>query len=397
MVRETQVEGASATTATAGSATRPPHAGPAIFVALVSLVTLIFAFGFAVFLRVQPQSDLTIHLEYARRIHSTADLTSPHFLFQLLVKAVHTLQISYETAAAWVLGLCYGGMALLIAFEIEHRGGRLTPLRAFVIVPALLLASHIFLFTVRRPNLYYGYFAPIVYHNPTQQLNKLFALWIYFLYRSELLSSKQPSGRTVPALSALCVLSALAKPSFLLAFVPTAALYGVRDLVRRHWRHARIAAIGIVVPSALVLAWQAHMEFGAGAPARIAFAPFTTFDATETLYKLPASFAFPLVVAAAAVFSRQVDEGLRFVWILTVISLAATLTIVESGEYLLAGNFAWTGQTAAFLVYVESALLLMTRPVFPWRLPAWVVFGVHVACGIAWYAVMFSKSRPDWL
>ena len=61
------------------------------------------------------------------------------------------------------------------------------------------------------------------------------------------------------------------------------------------------------------------------------------------------------------------------------------------------GNFAWTGQTAVFLVYVESMLFLLTQSRRAWTRVAWIVFGLHVACGLAWYCLMFSPDRPAWL
>jgi hypothetical protein len=89
-------------------------------IALFSVATLVFAFGFASFLRVQPVADLDIHIDYARRLRSFADLTSPHFLFQALLNGIHALGLSYETAAAWLLGVCYGGMAVLIGREMSN-------------------------------------------------------------------------------------------------------------------------------------------------------------------------------------------------------------------------------------------------------------------------------------
>ena len=370
---------------------------PGTTVALFVLPTLVFTYGFASFLRIQTVADLDIHIAYAQQLRSLADLTSPHFLFQVLLNGIHALGLSYETAAAWLLGSCYGGMAVLIGHDIERRGVVLSPLRTVMLVTALLLASHIFLLTIFRRNLYAGYFVPIAYHNPTQQLNKLFALWIYFVYRSQFLSAQPARLSSIPVLAGLCVSSALSKPSFLIAFVPTAAMYAARDLITRRWRQVLVCIAGIGVPSALILAWQARMAYGVGTPVQVAFAPFVVFDASQTLYKLPASLAFPLVVAAAAWWTRTSDAGLRFIWILTALALFATLGLVETGERMMQGNFAWTGQTAVFLVYVESMLFLLTQPRQAWVRSAWVVFGVHVVCGLAWYGLMFSADRPAWL
>ena len=372
-------------------------------VALFALATLVFGYGFASFLRVQPVADLDLHIDYARQLRSLSNLTSPHFLFQLLLNGVHALGLSYETAAAWLLGICYGGMAVLIGRDIAHRGVVLSRFWTVTLVLCVLLASHIFLLTVSRRNLYAGYFVPIAYHNPTQQLNKLFALWVFFVYRSQFLSvpgAPRPAAASlwsIPVLGGLCVSSALAKPSFLIAFVPTAALFAVWDLITRRWRQVLMSAAAIGVPSALVLAWQARFAYGVDTPVQVAFAPFVVFDAAETLYKLPASLAFPLIVAVGALVSRTWNASLSFVWVFTALALFATLGLVETGERMMQGNFAWTGQTAVFLIFVESMLFLLTQSRRAWVRAAWVVFGIHVACGLAWYGLMFSPDRPSWL
>jgi hypothetical protein len=63
-----------------------------------------------------------------------------------------------------------------------------------------------------------------------------------------------------------------------------------------------------------------------------------------------------------------------------------------------AGNFAWTGQTAVFLAYVESALFLVSRrwPT-PWRRAGWLVYAVHVVCGLIWCGAVFFPQRVELL
>jgi hypothetical protein len=74
-----------------------------------------------------------------------------------------------------------------------------------------------------------------------------------------------------------------------------------------------------------------------------------------------------------------------------------TLFLGEAAR-LLDGNFAWTGQTAVFVVYVESLLLLVGRPdLLRWRRAAWATFAVHVLCGIMWYGLIFSTDWERWL
>jgi hypothetical protein len=356
----------------------------------------LFGKAFSSFLELHGSSDLTAHIAYAHVIRSLGDVRTPHFLFELLIKAGEAVGIGDRDAAVWVLGACYGGMAVLIGYEMHRRRIVTTPLRAFALVMSILLASHIVVFTLQS-HLYQGFFVPTSYHSPTQQLNKLLALVIYFVYCRQFLGGARASWSSVPVLAILCVLSAIAKPSFLIAFLPAVALYAAYDLVRFRWHQALLCLLGIGIPSVLTAIWQTRQIGSAGDPISVAFMPFVVFNASETAYKLPLSLAFPLVVAAGALWTRTSDARLRFIWTFTAVALFVTLCLVEAGTRMMHGNFAWTGQTAVFLVYVESMLFLLAQPPRLWTRVAWVVFGLHVVSGVMWYSTAFIKGSQAWL
>jgi predicted RND superfamily exporter protein len=48
----------------------------------------------------------------------------------------------------------------------------------------------------------------------------------------------------------------------------------------------------------------------------------------------------------------------------------------------MAGNFGWTAQTAAFLLYVEALLLMARKWETRFKPVLLVVLSVHVACGV---------------
>jgi hypothetical protein len=383
-------------TAAATIPAAPDRSLVATWVALFITGTVLFGKAFSSFLELHGSSDLTSHITYAQRIGALSDITTPHFLFELLIKAGAAVGFGEQAVAVWLLGACYGGMAVLIGYEIHRRGIVTTPLRAFASVTAVLLASHIFLLSIGS-HLYQGFFVPTAYHSPTQQLNKLLALVIYFVYCRQFLGGARASWSSVPVLAVLCVLSAIAKPSFLIAFLPAAALYAAYDLFRFRWHQALLCLVGIGIPSALTSIWQTRQIGTAGDPISVAFMPFVVFNANETMYKLPLSLAFPLVVAAGAVWTRTADARLRFIWTFTAVALFVTLCLVEAGKRMMHGNFAWTGQTAVFLVYVESMLFLLSQPPRIWTRVAWVVFGVHVVSGVLWYSTAFIKGSQSWL
>ncbi len=162
--------------------------------------------------------DLYVHIKHAKNIRSVID-TSPHFLYELLIKILSSITtISLELSSSIVLGACYGIMAVAIFTEINRRSPSGNLLLTACCCFFSLIASHIFLFTLFVPNFYYGYFVPTAYHNPTQQLNKLFALLIWFVYCRHFLSAPSVKGPTIILMAVLCILSAIAKPSFLIVF-----------------------------------------------------------------------------------------------------------------------------------------------------------------------------------
>jgi hypothetical protein len=159
-----------------------------------------------------------------------------------------------------------------------------------------------------------------------------------------------------------------------------------------HWLTAMA-----VLPTIAVLLWQAGRTYDTSTDASVIYAPFAVFSLQSTLTKLPLSLAFPFVVAAAASWSGAWNVPLGFTWLFLIVGMAVTLLLGESGDRLTHGNFAWTGQTAVFLAYVESMLFVVTTRIDArWRRVAWAVFGVHVACGILWYGLAFSSKWHDY-
>lgn len=376
------------------------HAGLFVF------ASTIFVVAFGVFLGVQPRSDLDIHLAVASNLHSISDITYPHFLLQLLVKMWVAVGVPDRVGLALLLGACYGGMAVLFARELERRGVALSAPRLWGLTAAVLIASHVFLPTALRHNFYYGYFVPVVYHNPTQQLCKLFALWIWFRYCRDFLWGAAPTWRQSLGTGILGALSAVAKPSFLIAFLPLSGLIGLWDLLRLRWARAFRFGVGIAAPTTAILLAQAYSFYGPDAGGELMFAPFAVFNASQTQYKLPLSLLFPLVLLAGtligAVRHQSADAAghraaWRAVWALAAIGLFETLCLGERSR-LMDGNFAWTGQTCVFLLYIESLLaLLAARVARPMRIVAWAAFALHVLSGAIWYGAVFFPERVNYL
>jgi len=316
-------------------------------------------------------SDLHVHIEYAKSISSVFDIVSPHFLFQLLlIGFVHVAPLSYEVAAAAILGMCYGGMGLLLAAELR-RSRTLFP---WAWATALLVASHVFLPTLFTPNFYYGYFSPTAYHSASQQLNKLFALAIWFLWWHRFIYDA-PTLRSSIGMAAACVASAIAKPSFLIGFLPVSGLFAASRLIlQRDTAAAMIYLWAIAVPSFMPLFVQALTTYG-GEGTQIIFAPFAVFESPRSVVlRLPFTLIFPLTVTVIYGFKPR----LMAAWLFFAVGIAYSFLLAESGPRTRQGNFAWTAQTGVFLLYVEAGLILASR----FSRIAFATFALHTTFGL---------------
>lgn len=355
-----------------------------------AIATALFSIPFYGYLKNNAQtSDMWIHLKYAEQITALSDIKSPHFLYQLILKLLHSIfGISYESATVLALALCYGGMAAILCHSFKTASVNKPNFWILVLTPVLvLIASHIFIQSALQHNFYYGYIAPIVYHNPTQNLSKFISLLIMTIYYSVVIyngpTRKEILYFTLPV---LIILSALAKPSFLIVFLPCAVvieLYRFTFLSRYQAVHNLTL---IALPAATVLIFQYLMTFSSPQSGNgLEFAPFIVYGgASDVLTKLPGTLLFPLFTLCIAVITRRLTPRLIFSWFMLIIGLGISFCVVESGPRMMQGNFAWTGQTVIFLLYAESALFLFSQP-FSQTWVGWTALIPHVACGFVWY------------
>ncbi|MGJ7612697.1 hypothetical protein [Variovorax sp. GB4R4] len=335
----------------------------------------------------QEPADLWNHIQYAKSIHQWSDVVSPHFLFQLLVIAIaKASSLSYEAAAIVLMSLCYAGMAGMIGAQIRRSSPRGSPMGALSVAVLVLLVSHIFVQTALALNFYYGYIAPTVYHNPTQVLSKALSIAVLFAY-FRVAFEGQKGAVWMVILPVGVILSAVAKPSFLIAFLPCVCAVEFYRALSGSWKAALRNLTLVAIPACIVLALQYRVTFnGSPGGGGLGFAPFAVYGGpADVLKKLPGSLLFPVVAAVVIWRQRAKANRLLFAWFLYAVGMTISICVVESGGRMMQGNFAWTGQTVTFLLYVESAIAVAA---VAWRRawPAWAAFGLHVIFGAIWYS-----------
>ena len=347
---------------------------------------------------VNGSGDYRNHVRFAKSFYETGKLPAPHFLLHALIAGLFAAHLapSFDAACRLVLIGSYVAVAhiLYAAFRHALRGFQIgRPRGVFLLSLAVMLAEPINLSHAYQ----IGYLWPEPYSIPTSILMKPFALAGFFLAAGCL--SKRAMG--LAAVAALCVATVagtLSKPSFIICIVPGAAVVAIFRL----WEGSPISwrglLLGLYLPAIATLGWQFRETYsGAGTDVAyhdsIIWAPLKVMSlyATNLPLKLALSALFPLTVTAICWRRARREVALQLGWGVFVSGAAYTYLVAEKDHWR-AGNFAWSGYIATFVLFVASVLVfgqvLATKSTRGWPiLVCGAVLALHVACGV----------RMDWV
>jgi hypothetical protein len=399
-----------------------------VFVYIYETRLLVFFFS-------QPISAYYAHIEFAFKLGETDALSSPHFLYQLLVIAAVNLfypnngkpNLADYLAAGQLVstGVCivlFILLYLLFRHVLKRIGFHYSFFSALAAL-TLMVASAINVLVFVDRHSYFGYLPLNVLNGPTLTLLKVFTLPLFFLADAIFSVAHSSNKWLVPGAALLSVLSALAKPSFTVILLPAVGLLVGYKLLRKEYINWMLLLFGIILPSIIVLGWQYYVsyvsqwgelsrddKFGA---TRIGFYPFGQFIAWKVplfllLPKMILSILFPLVVYVA--YWKRAIKNFRFnfAWLIFLFGCLSTYFFVEiyigSGQISRAGNFTWSGLIGVFIIFVAAGLFfvkqILEHP--PGEKIAWLRLGasitalvLHVVFGLLWYFnqfLLFSKS-----
>jgi hypothetical protein len=326
--------------------------------------------------------DFGGHAGFAQRIVESgiSSLPTPHFLYQLLeILLVAVIPgLTFKTAGFFIVLAADIATAILI-YQLLRRtneeaalpGGRKALVYILLSVSLFLVFPIVFsrALVVADARAYSALIYAVSLHNPTYLLLRPFAVAITWLGARQLLATPFRWQASAVTLAALTVLSLLAKPSFLMAFVPALGLVLAYRFVRGTRQGVWLIVGSFFVPAALVLGWQywytyspqaqaAYSTFG-GEPARIAFAPLELFlgwwdmSAADIPLQILLSVAFPAVVYLAYFPQARRTLALNLAWLTFLIGQSYGLLLVERPNTPSA-NMLWSGKIGLFVLFVVT-------------------------------------------
>lgn len=379
---------------------------------------------------------------------------TPHFLYHVSAAIIYLISPinDINVAAAWVMILSYLGVILILYWQLSReKTFTLSIPHLFwisILVLSLLIITPISVFT--PDNMYFGFFASHVYHNPTINIMKPFSLLLFFMTVKIFFNNKPLSSWWILPFGLVTFLSLVAKPSFIIAFIPALALlsiflisWRIQDLppiIRRPWYILRaftnqnnvetenlprllqasyvnwvVLIGGIVLPAFFVLLYQTMTWTSAGGIELKAFHVldlwayhFEPAANQNLLYKFIMSCAFPLLVYVLHINQTHKNISFNLGWILYFVAAGYYYFFVDLTRAD-AGDFTWSSQIAALILYYVAAIFLFRNyskffDAQQMTISRWGslvlcsgVFLLHVISGIYWFYLHYTQPVEELL
>jgi hypothetical protein len=362
-------------------------------------------------------ADFWLHGELVEKFmtNSTDFFTNtPHFVFH--VSSALLVPLTQHTAGAMAIlivlvqlvstAVVYMGLRSVLPKENLSWGFGLV---LVILTLTLMLVSAINIFTPE--NLYLGYFTAHVYHNPTQNMMKPFALMLFFMSLKcfEADFKIKRLWLWVLGYALVTLLSLFSKPSFVIMFVPAlGVLTGLRILMRQPIRWG-LLMLGIVIPTFIALYIQTRTWTQSNG---LAIMPFETFfhwtlhydknANQDLLFKLLMSIAFPLTVTVLFIREAVRSRIMWLAWIAFIIGIGYSYLLIDLSAPQ-TGDWTWSGQIATLTLFVANGVFMLqqsknsSNSVKVLILVCVLVLGIHLLSGMHWYLKHLTAIYQDLL
>ena len=286
-------------------------------------------------------------------------------LWHLFVAALYQLGVPLAWAAACVCALCKAAaflltrryLAVMTRARVSDTLLTVLSLLVMVVTPIRVLGVN--------DGVYHGVGSPTVWHNPTQLAVLVTALLcvpytLHCWYAFEARAAKEGPGAMLPwrkvlTLAALLMLSLSAKPTFMQALIPAAAMFFLVQWIR-HPRNSRYFGQIIVafLPAVIYFAVQYLYYTGVVVPYTSGVEFGTSLaDIWAAIRSLVMMAAFPLFALGCG-YRRDLwkDQAIVLSLWMALFSVLEAMFFRETGLRINHGNFNWANMSAAFMLWV---------------------------------------------
>lgn len=378
------------------------------------MLLCMFAFSYLVFslLLKHPTSDISIHTTWAGEC-SFEDLSTflrhgAHPLWHLLVMLPTLAGVPLEVSSALVTALCKVAEVWLIhrlmSIALHKRYSR----TAITLLSAACAMVFCLWIPCYNPTVYAGVGSPNTWHSCTQLIAQVFMLWCvpYVAYCYDGFTERLvPDGQeaAIPwrksiLLGVMLLLSLLAKPTFMQAFLPAACLFFLYQWIR-HPRNSRffLQILVCVLPSIVFMIVQYMYYFGIIVPWQAGMeVQFGLAKCWNVLIRTVLILAFPLY-AILVTHQQKADTCYVLTLLFNAVAILEFLILGENGRRASDGNFGWGMMGAALMLWVLCLIRFLKqtdwkrhkwRDGIGWGLLAW-----HLLSGLYYIVYLFASGN----
>jgi len=348
-------------------------------------------------------SDWSAHLFFAidKENSTGGGYSLMHQLVRLLPDAFQiskgTSYIEFANAAmVIIISLSNFWSTIILRNYFKKFFTELNPILCDFLPIALMMISMLILHPTSSASHYIGSGSPNPWHNPTYIFSKPFALLVFLqtIYLFELQKNKAPYFKSILLLAIFSAISMWAKPSFLLSFIPSVALYTLWGLVRKKlsFRFAVLLALSMSI-SLLPLYWinrMVYMNSETYNQIIFAFAKVWRIHSINIPHSVLIGSAFPLFVFF--IKRRKLSLISQLSIINFILAFLIYLFLAENGDRLYHANFSWTYMFSLFFIFVAAAREFLIEPskVLIIRLLSWGLFLFHLLSGIYYFVLLLN-------
>jgi hypothetical protein len=325
---------------------------PLLFLLLTTFIGISFLVYHQVFSLENYISDTKEHIKFVHKyFFSTEPFYIPHPLWHYGVKITSELLFVSIEYGAIVFSACLITLWVYMVYvtikyflKIDSHGS-LTLLTFIIIIIAPL--------TVPWYNgvIYFGQGSPNIWHNVTLWAVKPFALLTMF-FTVEALKKNKHSYYFVAFIALLG--SMMAKPSFILVFLPSIALLAlIKKVINREL--ILFYLISALLSIAILFYQYTHTFTMETSHIVIDFLGVWSFSSQNIPISILLALAFPITFF---ILETKIihDYYIQLSWLQTLIGIILFATFAQSGPYYFHGNFGWSYMIALSLLYVFSII-----------------------------------------
>lgn len=317
---------------------------------------LLAALSFAVFYSIcsSPSSDLSIHATWATEGRFLDPLSfvrhHAHPLWHFIVNPINRLGVELHAAAALVTALFKVLEFLTVCWVGRTIAGEETAEWKVVLCSLTVVLTGSLCLPWYNPTVYMGPGTPNTWHSPTQVLTLSFAL-VCIRLTVQSWERKSFTFMQWATLAALLAVNALAKPVFLQAFLPAAALYFLILWIRNP-QHTRYfwKLIAAYLPCVAVILLQFVFYFLHPTDRTGMAVAFSWINIRDTFITLALMEAFPVYVLLTSK-NRSRDAFTDLILWANAAAFLEQMFLCEVGRRAADGNFAWAFMAMAVLLW----------------------------------------------